>query len=962
MFSPFFSFLPALVCTEEELCDPVYVPSPCLPFSPPPIYRPLAIDILPAVIYGEPSEKQESSAPASCIGASTMMSDTSKDDANELHIIPVESEVTRLLAPGDITTSRLAPYLATAMTSTTRDAFIREQLPTRVQIALDQPFGKDSLSQSFYSEVNFRHTIPYLYNLGWLSKRDRSALEAALPVAKRYAILWKQHRDVDFRPARGFWDNWQDNTVLDGERKKMITACFIHFLCDTPTVVRYLGGAYVSAHRDTEAILSKLQPIIDPVTFALLARAYRMGAPTLCNANATDENLWHAIHYGNHKSTDAEPQKTRKSVIKDCRRGYALCMSMLLLPYIPHTHVTALGMVDLEKRFKTPRPVFDSTFRPEDWSFAINDWTSKSTEPPVTFAPAFVHFLIWVWNMRISYPHLELYPHDNDMTSGFRHVKYHPNLVGMHAYLVYGILLMATGQTFGDTGSPGNFNAIPVARQQVAQYFWHLHNIIERAAEYTPYFELAPSPTPSEIAQFVRANPDSHNQGVFAVDGSRLAPTFDHHVDDLMSAEIGELLPRTISASVLSLYEVLGYPNKYTPDPLSRDKFVASHTHRRKLVGWIVDTRRMIVELPDYKRERVVVILSEWIAAEKFTLKGAAELHGIMNDMSYAHRWGKTYFVILQQTLRDTLKIRYWQVVAYYKRKKTEPRLAKPLPANLQHRVDALVAREQSRILWHPKHKMFVSDRLRAELQILHQYLEDRANDWSISIGHLIPRDHQFEFTGDASQQAGGAYSHELRLWWDTVWPQRYYAACKLKSKDPGYLHINLLEFVVVIISVAAATTWLEDAQSSSVSHRDLQIPAIPVGKLMTDNNSVRSWVHKVCSRSEIGQRLVQVYAEMLPRSECAFPIGHIPGKDNLLADFISRPENTNLPLPLRHEQIFHFDVRTKSYDYFQVNPELLSLLDCALFSEEWVGQPQLPRQLGRIVRAGHTTSYSSWP
>jgi hypothetical protein len=308
------------------------------------------------------------------------------------------------------------------------------------------------------------------------------------------------------------------------------------------------------------------------------------------------------------------------------------------------------------------------------------------------------------------------------------------------------------------------------------------------------------------------------------------------------------------------------------------------------------------------------------------------------------------------------LKIRYWQVVAYHKRKQSTPRLAKPLPVNLQYHVDALVAREQSRLLWHPKHKMLVSDRLRAELQILHQYLTDRTNDWSISIEHLIPCDHQFVFTGDASQQASRAYSHELRLWWDTVWPLHYYEACQLKSKDPGYLYINLLEFIVVIISVAAVTTWLADAQSSSVSHKDLQIPAIPVGKLMTDNNSVRLWVHKVCSRSEIGQRLVQVYAEMLPRSACAFPIGHIPGKDNMLADFISRPENTNLPLPLRHEQIFRIDARTKSYDYFQMNPELLSLLDCALFSNEWEARPQLPRQLGRIVCAGLTTSYSSWP
>jgi hypothetical protein len=56
----------------------------------------------------------------------------------------------------------------------------------------------------------------------------------------------------------------------------------------------------------------------------------------------------------------------------------------------------------------------------------------------------------------------------------------------------------------------------------------------------------------------------------------------------------------------------------------------------------------------------------------------------------------------------------------------------------------------------------------------------------------------------------------------------------------------NLLEFLVVIISIAAATTWLEDTSTSCVSHRDLQILAIPVCQLIMDNDAVFSWVHKV--------------------------------------------------------------------------------------------------------------------
>jgi hypothetical protein len=80
-----------------------------------------------------------------------------------------------------------------------------------------------------------------------------------------------------------------------------------------------------------------------------------------------------------------------------------------------------------------------------------------------------------------------------------------------------------------------------------------------------------------------------------------MAPTFDHHVDDLLSADARPHLLQSIAATVISLYEVLGYPNNFVPDPLSREKFESSHTHRRRIVGWIVDTRELMVELPDYK-------------------------------------------------------------------------------------------------------------------------------------------------------------------------------------------------------------------------------------------------------------------------------------------------------------------------------------------------------------------------
>jgi hypothetical protein len=210
-------------------------------------------------------------------------------------------------------------------------------------------------------------------------------------------------------------------------------------------------------------------------------------------------------------------------------------------------------------------------------------------------------------------------------------------MIAMHAYIVYGMCFMTTGQTFGDTGSPGNFEAIPLARQQVARHLWHDADLIDWARSLLPAIEIASLPSMVMIATFTRATVDSFNSGVLHADGRRKAPTFDHLIDDLLSADTGSHLLQLIAAMVVSLYEVFGYPNFFVPDPLSREKFKSSHTHRRCMVGWIIDTWQMIIELPGCKRSQLVLVLDEWLSKTKFTLREAAELHGKLNDVTFAN-------------------------------------------------------------------------------------------------------------------------------------------------------------------------------------------------------------------------------------------------------------------------------------------------------------------------------------
>jgi hypothetical protein len=66
-----------------------------------------------------------------------------------------------------------------------------------------------------------------------------------------------------------------------------------------------------------------------------------------------------------------------------------------------------------------------------------------------------------------------------------------------------------------------------------------------------------------------------------------------------MASDISELMPRAAAASIISLYEIIGYPDGRIPDPISWGKFGTAYGHIRRVVGWNFNTRTLTFTLPD---------------------------------------------------------------------------------------------------------------------------------------------------------------------------------------------------------------------------------------------------------------------------------------------------------------------------------------------------------------------------
>jgi aminopeptidase C len=112
----------------------------------------------------------------------------------------------------------------------------------------------------------------------------------------------------------------------------------------------------------------------------------------------------------------------------------------------------------------------------------------------------------------------------------------------------------------------------------------------------------------------------------------------------------------TVSASILALYDVLGFPSVDVPNPMSQEMSNTKYSHLRKTVGYHINTRCLVVGiLPQTRTNASHNHLLECY----FTLKEVSSLHGTLESLSRNNRWGRAWFFALQNAIRAELIQRY---------------------------------------------------------------------------------------------------------------------------------------------------------------------------------------------------------------------------------------------------------------------------------------------------------------
>jgi len=119
---------------------------------------------------------------------------------------------------------------------------------------------------------------------------------------------------------------------------------------------------------------------------------------------------------------------------------------------------------------------------------------------------------------------------------------------------------------------------------------------------------------------------------------------------------------------------------------------------------------------------------------------------------------------------------------------------------------------------------------------------------------------------------------------------------------------------------------------------------------IWTDNTSTKRWYNKLTTKSHTGQWLLCLLGDLLQEYDIGINADNIPGLQNIIANYTSRPEQILLSPSHCLQQIYAKHPLLSTYEVFLPSPELVAKLRSALLSKQVAVRGDLPATLGRFA------------
>ena len=740
------------------------------------------------------------------------------------------------------------------------------------------------------SAAHDRPLPPLVFHFAWdfLSPRERVTLVQAVPsVMTPYAKLRRKAASqpiFELRQRRPPVDQLEPLC----RRRAMLMACaLIRFNFIYSDMIRWLGGEYTNDYRDwtsvwqiAEAVKNiPVEPSQPPIDFERAIHVSTSGAPIAGHFQCNFSDVARRERYDNHPSMSEVTDAVRKKFAKEESRSYQIAFPRFLWAFIYGLFISPITFV-IRRAGEEGRicPDPSNAMHPGDTG-AANAYMPKTGEPgkedenpPVYYGTALDRFLILMWNLRIAGPRKDILQHVDDVSAAYHRQLYHPSAGIVFAQVFMEFLMIPCGLIFGGRSSPSWCMQSGEVRARLAA----VGDFSSASSELAENIRIPPPLTLKEQSQLAQAAPDAIHKGDRHLQTPYIQSSF---VDDNVTAAWAENIRKAINQSVLGAHVMFGFPEEdRRPPPLNDKKWEWLASFIVQYLGYIIDTRRMLLLWPLAKRQQLAKWLDDyWLndAVKTFSPLEASRLLGLLRHSSPVCPLGIYLSLRIQYIINDYLS---------------------------NHRF-ASWTKMQS---WWIAHRFPLLSEIRTELRVLRRTLNENLHEptWCRSIGLIIRREPNIIASSDASYEGIGGHLVEFNAMWrisaqdlvDLGWvlygdekelkqplDERQFEGYSLEREG---MHINLLEFVALIINVWCAVKFIKRWLGKGAV-RDF------IAKFLADNTSAISWLKYAGRSNKLPVRnLARLLTALLIHvSDLPLQVSaeHIPGILNIAADALSR-------------------------------------------------------------------------
>lgn len=385
-------------------------------------------------------------------------------------------------------------------------------------------------------------------------------------------------------------------------------------------------------------------------SFGYIEKIVSEGMDYECTRNLSEEErrveLRAQIERGNHKSASENTDEIQKLLLKDVTHGFSLPIKADIIGRLQGAMVQPCGMVSQfslqadGSRKKKNRLTHDLSFSLAVPDGSVNDRIDMSVYPELVYGWCLIRVVHFIVCLRAKHPDAIIYIMKFDYSDAYRRISYAARAAIQSVLILMGVAYIALRLAFGGSPNPACWCAFSETMTDMAnELSCSDFDPDEVSSPTVRQDHLIPREYKDETTSFARAIPPA-----FEVP-TTLDSRKDCFIDDIVCVFLstkknlkreGHTVPLAVHTLSRPHQGDGNEPIKRRP-LLGREKLEAEGRPSETMVvlGWEVDTRRLVVSLPNDKFIAWSGDLREVISAGCATSESLESLIGRLNHASF---------------------------------------------------------------------------------------------------------------------------------------------------------------------------------------------------------------------------------------------------------------------------------------------------------------------------------------